>query len=135
MKRTCVTILSLLSLSSAAFAQGQTNTVPVSRQDIARAGEASMSHDAASPTLLQLVALNPGADRHASERHYPGERSRWQPFGAAPYPARYGAYTALYGATPHTARYGVSSNGAVYFNGWSSSDNPGDCNKGCVNSN
>jgi hypothetical protein len=135
MKRTCVAILALLSLSSAALAQGEANAIPVSRQDIARAVEPSMSHDPASPTLLQLGAVSPASNRHSWERHYLGERSQWRPFTAAPYAARYGAYTARYGATPYTPRYGVGGNGAVYLNGWSSSNDPGDCNKGCVNSN
>ena len=43
MKRTCVAIVTLLSLSSAALAQGASNAVPVSRQEIARAASASMS--------------------------------------------------------------------------------------------
>ncbi|HEY1941026.1 MAG TPA: hypothetical protein VGH40_02785 [Roseiarcus sp.] len=30
---------------------------------------------------------------------------------------------------------GLRRSGVVYLNGWSSSSNPHDCNKGCVNSN
>jgi hypothetical protein len=48
MKRISVTILTLLSLSSAALAQGWSNTDPVSQQDIARADRVSMHHDPSS---------------------------------------------------------------------------------------
>jgi hypothetical protein len=45
MKRTCVAILALLSLSSAALAQGWTNAAPVSRQAFAQAVQTALSHD------------------------------------------------------------------------------------------
>ena len=43
MKRTCIAIATLLSLSSAAFAQGWNSPAPVSRHHIARAANRSMS--------------------------------------------------------------------------------------------
>ncbi len=57
MNRTCIAIVALLSLTSAALAQGETQ---VSRQEIARAAEASMSHDPASHYVRN--ANNCGAD-------------------------------------------------------------------------
>lgn len=45
MNRTLIAIVALLSLSSAALAYG--GAAPASRQEIARAGEATMHHDPA----------------------------------------------------------------------------------------
>lgn len=74
-------------------------------------------------TLLPLVAIAPvahGAERPAQwSRQYPDFRAQWAPRRVE----------------PNLAPYGVGRNGTVYLNGWSSSNNPNDCNKGCVNSN
>jgi hypothetical protein len=119
MNRTFIATVTLLSLSSAALAHSARRN-PVSRQEIARVAEASMSRDPASATLVPLIAIAPAANRHAAwARYYADEQSQWRPGGA----------------TPNIAPYGVANNGAVYLNGWSSSNNPGDCNRGCVNSN
>lgn len=73
--------------------------------------------------LLPLVAITPAAsaaNRHAPwARQFPDERAQWGPRRA----------------TPNIARYGEDNNGTVYLNGWGSSNNPHDCNRGCVNSN
>ena len=79
---------------------------------------------AISATILPLVAMTPAASaakRHTPSlaRHYPDVRAQWAPSRAA----------------PNFDPYGVDENEAVYLNGWSSSNDPGDCNRGCVNSN
>ncbi len=85
---------------------------------------AALAHSA-RPNLLSRqeiarVAIAPAANRDAAwARYYADEQSQWRPRRA----------------TPSIAPYGVANNGAVYLNGWSSSNHPGDCNRGCVNSN
>ena len=77
-----------------------------------------------SATILPLVAMAAPASAADTQTpspatHYPDFRAQW---GARQ-------------ATPNFHHYRVDENGDVYLNGWSSSDDPGDCNRGCVNSN
>lgn len=69
MNRTCLAIVALLSLSSAALAYG--GATPVSRQEIARAAEATMSHDPASHYV-----------RNANNCGVEMSRAVWGPNGA-----------------------------------------------------
>ena len=73
-----------------------------------------------SAALAQSTRPDPDANRPAPwERYHSDERAQWLPRAA----------------TPYIAPYGMNGDGAVYLNGWSSSNHPGDCNRGCVNSN
>jgi hypothetical protein len=72
-------------------------------------------------TILPLVAMAPAANAAGA---------------SAPSPAtRYPDYRAEWGAgqaTPNFHRYSVDENANVHLNGWSSSNGPDDCNRGCA---
>ena len=76
-------------------------------------------------SLLPLVAFAPAASANGFTPY--ASENEW---------ASYTSPEAPWARETH-ARYGESSRqaGVVYLNGWSSSDNPHDCNRGCVNSN